>query len=87
MKILIYLLTLTLIFTSCRTTEHYVYCGTEKLVVEDTVTFPAHHIHYQDVDCENFCIYIEESSWPYTDTLVIEKFKCKKVRIRKTSYR
>ena len=48
MKTLIYLLTLTSIFTSCKTTEHYVYDGTETLVVEDTITFPSHHIHYED---------------------------------------
>ena len=83
MKILIYLLTLTIIFTSCKTTEHYVHDGVEILVIEDTITIPSHHSHYEDYNCDNFCIYIEESNWPYTDTIVIEKFKYKKVRIRK----
>jgi hypothetical protein len=83
MKILIYLLTLTIIFTSCKTTEHYVHDGVEILVIEDTITIPSHHSHYEDYNCDKFCIYIEESNWSCTDTIVIEKFKYKKVRIRK----
>ena len=83
MKTLIYLLTLTSIFTSCKTTEHYVHDGVGILIIEDTITIPSHHSHYEDYNCDPLCIYIEESSWPYTDTIVIEKFKCKKIRIKK----
>ena len=65
--------------TSCTVTESYYLTGkTEKIIVNDTIILPATHIHYEDIDCDKFCIYIEEWVCDYTDTLYVEVIKRKK---------
>jgi hypothetical protein len=83
MKIIIYTLTLLTLLSSCKVTEQYVFEGTETLVINDTITIPSHHFHYEDYKCDPYCIYIESFSYTYTDTLFIEKFKCRKIRVKK----
>lgn len=79
MKIIIYTLMITLL-SSCKMTEQYVFEGTETLVINDTITLPSHHFHYEDYECRPYCIYIEEYKYPYSDTLTIDIIKCRKIR-------
>jgi hypothetical protein len=60
------------ILSSCKTV--YVYKGSEKMVVNDTINVPGHHYHYGD----SACIYIEPWEIHYTDTLIIEIWKTRK---------
>jgi len=81
-KKLFLVLGISLSLFSCKTTECYYIDGTELLVIDDTLVLPAFHEHLED-SCRNYCLYIEELKWRYTDTLEVEVIKCKKISTRK----
>ena len=72
-----FLILTILLFTSCKTTKRAKPCKecpqftTMKIPYHDTIYFERIHDHIE-LNCKNYCIYIEESSFPYTDTIYLD---------------
>jgi len=68
------------LFTSCAKKTVYVYKGTEKVSINDTLRLPCIH-HHEVVDSMPRCMWIQSIEIPYNDTLEFEVWE------KRTKYR
>jgi len=69
-----FILIVILLLTSCRVTKEYYNVETEVILVDGVRKIPATHLH-EDNGIHNYCFYIEEYIYRYTDTIHIECFE------------